>query len=136
MQSSSFLHCKIESRRSPTITPTPAMRPGSLKNECSTETWIVHIGLTRTGDRTDHFKILPRHSRQRTNFLFAPDQRTLHRAPQTSSGLRNNNVLYLSLLHNRRNSDNTTTSRNTCCWQTSTRGTEPTLTCVPGSLPP
>ena len=61
MRSSLFLLCKIENRSSPTITPTPAMRPRSPTIKCSAETWIVRIGLKRTADRTDDFKIFPSH---------------------------------------------------------------------------
>ena len=115
MQSSLFILYKIEKRKSPTIKPTPAMRPRILTIECSIETWIVRIGLMGTANRTDHFKLLPGlFPRQRRSFSFGPNHRTLHRARQTNSGLLNCDVLYLSLLHNIGSSDATTSSRCTC----------------------
>ena len=111
----SLLLSKCGNRRCPTITPSPATMPRSLRTECSAETWIVHIGLTGTGDRTAYFKMLPKHCpRRRRSFSLAPKHRTLHRVRRTSGGCRNSNVFHLSLLHNIRNADATTSSIITC----------------------
>ena len=132
-----FLLWKNENRRCPTITPTHATRPRSLTIECSTETWIVHIGDTGTVDRTAYLKMLPRDSfRRRRSVSLAPSHLTLHGVQWTSSGLRNSNVFYVALLNKIQNLDATTSSRCTCWWRTSTLGSSPTITWVSGRFPP
>ena len=89
MPSNIFLLYKIAIRRSPTITPSPAMTPRSLTVECSTKTWIVHIGLTGTGDKTAHFKLFPRHlPRQRRSFPLLPIKGFLKERDELALGSR------------------------------------------------
>ena len=81
--------------------------------------------------------MFPRHwPRWHRCLLFAPDHRTVHRAWQTSSMLRNAKVFHLSLLHDNWNADATTSNRCTPWWKTNTLGPKPPLTCVWGSVTP